>query len=96
MISGLSGRNDSLARPCSTYVFPNIASRQDEWASFRLSATQKYRYYNPTLRFGVCDTRDPAPIPICLGVPGTINLDENPLDVFTAKASWVAFLAVLE
>ncbi|KIM81694.1 hypothetical protein PILCRDRAFT_486848 [Piloderma croceum F 1598] len=51
--------------------------------------------YIPTLRLGVCITRDPAPIPECLGVPGTITFAFDPEAVFTASASSAACLAVL-
>jgi hypothetical protein len=51
--------------------------------------------YIPTLRLGVCVTRDPAPIPECLGVPGTITFAFDPEAVFTANASSAACLAVL-
>jgi hypothetical protein len=51
--------------------------------------------YIPTLRLGVCVTRDPAPMPECLGVPGTITFACDPEVVLTANASSAACLAVL-
>jgi len=52
-------------------------------------------YYSPTLRRGVCVTREPAPIPACLGVPGTMIFELLPLEVLMASASSVVFFAVL-
>lgn len=49
----------------------------------------------PTLRLGVCVTREPAPIPECLGVPGTITFAFEPDAVLRAKASSLACLALL-
>lgn len=51
--------------------------------------------YNPTLLLGVCVTREPAPMPECLGVPGTMIFEELPLDVLIARASSATCFAVL-
>ncbi len=50
----------------------------------------------PTLLRGVCEILAPAPIPICLGVPGTIIFALLPLDVRIANASSAFFFAVLQ
>lgn len=49
----------------------------------------------PTRRRGVCVILAPAPIPVCLGVPGTLIFDWLPLDVFNDNASAAFFFAVL-
>jgi hypothetical protein len=51
--------------------------------------------YNPTLLRGVCDTREPAPIPECLGVPGTIIFLELEPPVLIASAASAACFAFL-
>lgn len=50
----------------------------------------------PTLLRGVCEILAPAPIPVCLGVPGTTIFDLLPLDVFIANVSSAFFFAVLQ
>ena len=51
--------------------------------------------YIPALLLGVCVILDPAPIPACLGVPGTMILELVPLDTLVARASSTAFFADL-
>lgn len=51
--------------------------------------------YSPTLLLGVCVTREPAPMPECLGVPGTMIFEALPLDVLMTSASSAACFAVL-
>jgi len=56
---------------------------------------QNVQCYIPTLRLGVCVTLEPAPMPECLGVPGTMTFAFDPEAVLTAKVSSAACLAVL-
>jgi hypothetical protein len=59
------------------------------------AVTTRILFYIPALLLGVCVILDPAPIPACLGVPGTIILELAPLDSLVAKASSTAFFADL-
>jgi len=53
-------------------------------------------HYIPALLLGVCVTLEPAPMPACLGVPGTMILELEPDDILVAMASSAAFFADLE
>ena len=68
-------------------------------SDYNLRNTQNTDWSNrpqiPTRRRGVCVTRDPAPTPVCRGVPGTITLALDPVAALTASASSFAFFAVL-
>lgn len=53
-------------------------------------------HYIPALLLGVWVTLEPAPMPACLGVPGTTILELEPDDILVAMASSAAFFADLE